>query len=61
MFDLFENLIEKTLTLKVDLKKKKKRLLIKFKDLIKLLIGLINLFKNLIEEKLRLKVNLAKT
>jgi hypothetical protein len=31
-----------------------------FKDLIKLLMGLIGLMKDLIEEKLNLKVNLAK-
>jgi hypothetical protein len=34
--------------------------LIKFKDLDKLLIGLIDLFKDLIEEKLSLKVNWVK-
>jgi len=34
--------------------------LIKFKDLIELLISLIDLFKNLIEQKLSLKVNWVK-
>jgi hypothetical protein len=34
--------------------------LIKFKDLIKLLTGLIDLFKDLIEGNLNLKVNWAK-
>lgn len=34
--------------------------LIKFKDLVELLISLIDLFKNLIEQKLSLKVNWVK-
>jgi hypothetical protein len=55
LIDLFKDLIEVKLSLKVNWAKKKKT--IKFKDFIKLLMGFVDSIQNLIEGKLSLKVN----
>jgi hypothetical protein len=54
LIDLFKDLIEVKLSLKVNWAKKKT---IKLKDFIKLLMGFVDSIQNLIEGKLSLKVN----